>query len=1418
MRELYLKCFFVIFLLFSLTATSQDQVRRDGDAKHEHLSPFQKSSRVQIEIEGEDKLRKFAATIHDLSCGAKFVDGKLQLDLFKHELDLLDTNNYNYEVIIDDLGKYIGERTQRELPAARAALKQEQRNALQRKTKKTKKNTGTSNRSFSESSSTILSPIQYNECEEVDWIPQNFKLGTVGGAQPYADVLSELDLMRTMYPNLISIRQDVSSSGAQTYGFNSGGITIAPQTMWYVTITNQSNSSSVLPKPQSVITGAAHAREISSVTNIIYYMWYILENYESDQVLKDLIDHQELFFVPVINVDGYIYNESTNPTGGGMQRKNLRSGTAIGNGSRGVDLNRNSPYYWGFDDAGSSPTTTSPSYRGTSPASEPETQIIADFVSRFNFKTAVNHHAGLNSIVTSSYNGDTAAAPSGREDEYQELMQNITHYNRYIHGSAPNTLYPANGDFNDWMFGGPPVTTNPSGGGTFTSSGSGKNILAYTPENGDDFYPGVALIPVIAKRAVRMNLISSLAAGKYAQLHDFTPVDLNTITGDLDFQVEYIGQTLSDLTLTVTPISSNITITQPSATGLNGMSKLEQRSTSAGYLLDAGIQPNDLIEYEVSLSNDQYVIHKAIYQKKYSPTILADGDGIANWTGNWQASTSGYNGSTNAITVDATPPYGNNITRTTQLNGSYDLTGSGYVVEFNAYWDIERNFDLAQFEASIDGGTSWEALCGRYNKPASTPSVNNHFATSKGGPNSPSTFQSTNGEYVYDGDQVVSGVTKWVQEEMLIDTEHNNFLIGQNNVQFRFRFRSDGSNRTDGYNTDFLGFTFDDFKIISLDNYYCSNSPITDFTTTESFEDVYFDNWKQSTTDDGDFTRSSSPTSSGTTGPNVASEGNFFIFTEASAGPLNNNKKAILLSPCYDFTGLTTASFTFDYHMVGDNIGSLDIDIQSEDNQVWTNVFSQNTVTGTDQDVWENGVVSLNSYINKTVKLRITATTGIDFSSDIGLDNFSFITTSGPPDTENPVAICQDIAVDLTADGTINITATQIDNGSTDNVGIVSRTLNISSFDCTNIGANTVVLTITDAAGNTDTCTAIVTINPYTTPPSGLTTSALTATTATLNWDGASSDEYTIRFRESGTTTWTTQDVTTNSFDLTGLLASGTYEAQVRSNCTTGNTPFSPTYTFSTPALTNCSPELIGTLSTFTILNVNVNNGGIDNSSVENANDDEFQDFTSVQTDLVQGSTNIPISITVEKDYNGTPYDVSTFVWIDFNRNGILDDTNETIISDLNNQNELITGSFNIPTDATIGETRMRVSLKFDSGTDPAGSHEDPCADFNFGEYEDYTINITSPPTGDTTDPVALCQSITVDLDNTGNVSILASQIDNGSSDNIGIDTITVTPNSFTCAEVGANTVTLTVTDAAGNSDTCTATVTVEDNINPTIT
>ena len=82
-----------------------------------------------------------------------------------------------------------------------------------------------------------------------------------------------------------------------------------------------------------------------------------------------------------------------------------------------------------------------------------------------------------------------------------------------------------------------------------------------------------------------------------------------------------------------------------------------------------------------------------------------------------------------------------------------------------------------------------------------------------------------------------------------------------------------------------------------------------------------------------------------------------------------------------------------------------------------------------------------------------------------------------------PEVICQNITVALNSSGVANITAAMIDGGSTDACGIVTLEIDVTTFDCTNIGTtNEVLFTVIDASGNTSSCTAEVTVEDTTEP------------------------------------------------------------------------------------------------------------------------------------------------------------------------------------------------------------------------------------------------------------------------------------------------------------------------------------------------
>ncbi|MGZ9675241.1 M14 family zinc carboxypeptidase [Flavobacterium sp. GNP001] len=773
------------------------------------------AKRITILKPSNQQLLKIKELGIDLSCGAVYIDNNLTLELDAQELTALDANSIKYKVIINDLKAHYEKLTQTELPKAKMEL--ENLKTIARNSQK----------SLSTKTTIVNNIIQYEEKTEVNWAtPQNFQLGSMGGCLTYAQVLEQLDLMRTKYPNLISAKANASPTNQVTHGneFDNGGVyqKWPGQTIYFVRISDNPDVVEA-NEPESMYSGMTHSREVSSLMNLMYYMWYVLENYSTDPGIKNLVDNHQMYFIPVVNPDGLKWNEQIAPSGGGLQRKNLNPTANTGNNNaRGVDINRNFNYFWGDNfryAGGSSGDATTQVFRGTAATSEPETQIITAFALSRNFKTALNHHAFQN-LLPHAYNGYPAAPPSGRENEFAKFCQDLTRFNRYIYGEAPDVLTIANGDLSDWLLGGAADVNG--------STGSGKQVLALAPENGaatgeGDFWPSSSLITTIAKRAMRMNFVNAYYSGKFAQLHDLNTSDVTTKSGNLKFGLEYLGQTLGNLTLTVTPVSANITsITSPPVQ--TGWSKLEQRTVTAAFELDTNIKDKEVIEFKISLRNDDgYVMYETTIIKNYNPTVIfsnnPDVTGITGWTSSpassWGTTTDGFLGTT-ALTDSPSGAYANNSAKTLRLTNSVSLSGAAAtVVQFYAKWDLERNFDYVQLQGSTDG-INWTALNGKYTKPGASPSTTPY--NSAASTNTSTGKTATDRDNQPDGQPVYEADTmdKWVMEEIYISPTENSFLHNSGTARFRFLLDSDASNRADGYSTTFDGFVFDDFKIVKI--------------------------------------------------------------------------------------------------------------------------------------------------------------------------------------------------------------------------------------------------------------------------------------------------------------------------------------------------------------------------------------------------------------------------------------------------------------------------------------------------------------------------------------------------------------------------------------------------------------------------
>ncbi len=288
---------------------------------------------------------------------------------------------------------------------------------------------------------------------------------TMGGFHTYTETMAALDSLSTAYPALVTVKSSIGS----THDGNQ---------LWVVKVSD--NPYVDEDEPEIFINGLHHAREPITVEVCIEYIRTLAKNYGTDSEITDLVNNNEFFIMPIANPDGYEYNRQTNPSGGGMWRKNRKNN---GDGYYGVDLNRNYPYHWGYDNSGSSGSTYSDTYRGDSPGSEPETQALMDFIIDHDFAWIMNFHSYA-SITIWSWNYYYGLCED--DDMYWELFGNYAEDTLgYDAGTAWQLLYTTNGDANDWAYG---------------ERIEKPKTFAITTEIGnsaDGFWPEQARIPVL---------------------------------------------------------------------------------------------------------------------------------------------------------------------------------------------------------------------------------------------------------------------------------------------------------------------------------------------------------------------------------------------------------------------------------------------------------------------------------------------------------------------------------------------------------------------------------------------------------------------------------------------------------------------------------------------------------------------------------------------------------------------------------------------------------------------------------------------------------------------------------------------------------------------------------------------------------
>jgi hypothetical protein len=325
----------------------------------------------------------------------------------------------------------------------------------------------------------------------------------MGGFRTYSEVVRDIFEIHTDHPNITTEPFSIGRS-------------IEGRELYVIKVSD--NPTIEEDEPEIFFNALIHAREPIGMTIIMELINCLTDRYGRDHRITYLVDNREIFFLPVLNPDGYTYNEHTNPHGGGMWRKNRRLNH---DGSYGVDLNRNWGFNWGYNNLGSSPIPNAGNYRGTDPFSEPETDAVRQFCNSQSFAFTLNFHAYSNKML---YSWSIPYEPWGYtldDPTFQFLSLIMSQWNQYEYGPPWDILYQVNGDACDWQYG---------------DQHEKPRILSWVFEEGSSsagFWPSPHQIPELVEENMEPCFFLMEQARNYIPL----PVKLIYISGEIDDEI-----------------------------------------------------------------------------------------------------------------------------------------------------------------------------------------------------------------------------------------------------------------------------------------------------------------------------------------------------------------------------------------------------------------------------------------------------------------------------------------------------------------------------------------------------------------------------------------------------------------------------------------------------------------------------------------------------------------------------------------------------------------------------------------------------------------------------------------------------------------------------------------------------------------
>lgn len=585
------------------------------------------------------------------------------------------------------------------------------------------------------------------------------KTRDIPGYTSYAALMTELQSLQAQYPALISTQIIGSGWGHQ----------LAQTIPYYQSFDHQitavkvsNNVQTDEDEPAIYFCGAHHAREPIGVEVCLEILTWLVENYNIDPFVTNLLNTTQIWIVPLVNPDGHkVVLDQTDV----WWRKNIRdnnnsqnySGGDYGSGTDGVDINRNYGWEWGYISA--TDDINSATYHGPTAFSEPESSAFRDFLRSKPFIAGISYHTYGQYVLYPFGYQSYLLAPD--EAELRLLAQSVAGVTGGQQGGfytpMPSwSLYPVSGGLDDWAYG-------------------ELGIFAYTIEMATEFIPNASAIPQIVQNNLG-GALQFLQRRSKAMLHghvtdattgapleavihvrgiDDSPLPKNAYRSSLpygsyhrflspgQYTVDYIvpGYTAQSAVVNITNSETTLQEIQlyPAALGnlrlrviRDGNPELPLEGATLSFPdlnilplssdVDGYIYLPDFAAgtYRIELAKPGFSTLYGWYELSWGLTFSLQESGVwqddfesglAAWnrTGAWNTSTQSYAG-VSALTDSPTGNYSNNTESFCRMLNPVNLSAATNVcLQFMVKYNIALDGDYAALEYSADNVT-WMGL------------------------------------------------------------------------------------------------------------------------------------------------------------------------------------------------------------------------------------------------------------------------------------------------------------------------------------------------------------------------------------------------------------------------------------------------------------------------------------------------------------------------------------------------------------------------------------------------------------------------------------------------------------------------------------------------------------------------------------